>query len=317
MASVERKRKRRVKWEIDFAIHRILQSIRNPGTHRAFRDLVRRARTVGDLLRPTPLGGKPGWARASFYLEGLLALAESHRHWIRQPESWAPSDRRPPLQFGSLARCLLANHPVPRFMTLVWFEEPSRETNRRRKWFRHLGLGNNIRGTDVPVSLTKKTARRFLEAPDHSTVTEALRWAVREPEPSRNSHCPAAPSKRRRKRQAAQAARGWTSNTWKGAPIANFTYVEPKEDQWSFRYWTIQQLHSQSELIAEGESLHHCVATYDEFCERGISSIWSLKCSGSRTDRRMLTIEVDPKSRRIVEALGKCNRYPTEEARRV
>jgi hypothetical protein len=62
-------------------------------------------------------------------------------------------------------------------LTAVWLEEPSPAAERHQTLFKHLCRGNNIRGADVPIRLTRPMARHFLQAPDHLSVEEALRWA--------------------------------------------------------------------------------------------------------------------------------------------
>jgi len=86
---------------------------------------------------------------------------------------------------------------------------------------------------------------------------------------------------------------------------------------WSVRQWTIRELTDSQQLIDEGNGLHHCVATYADECVKRTSSIWSLKCHGSLESHRMLTIEVDPKDRMIVTALGNCNSAPKAAARKI
>jgi hypothetical protein len=54
--------------------------------------------------------------------------------------------------------------------------------------------------------------------------------------------------------------------------------------------------------------MRHCVAIYAESIASGGCSIWSLRRDGNRA----LTIEVDNKRRRIVQAKGKCNRRPED-----
>ena len=49
----------------------------------------------------------------------------------------------------------------------------------------------------------------------------------------------------------------------------------------------------------------------------GKSSIWSLRCHGSLEAHRVLTIEVEPTTRKVVTALGKCNSFPDPEDRLV
>jgi hypothetical protein len=116
------------------------------------------------------------WTQPACVVQGLLGLAHWHSAWLRDVEAWEPTGSGLLRQFGSLARHLLCTHPVPYFMDRVWFGGRSKEARRRQKWFRHVGLGGSIRGTDVPVRLTKTMAEHFLRAPDHYTVEAALRW---------------------------------------------------------------------------------------------------------------------------------------------
>ncbi len=43
-------------------------------------------------------------------------------------------------------------------------------------WYKHLGLGRNIRMADIPLPLTSRMAHEFAMAPDHYSVNMALRW---------------------------------------------------------------------------------------------------------------------------------------------
>ena len=79
-------------------------------------------------------------------------------------------------QFGSLALHLFARYPVPAFMTSVWLRGQDAEFVRQRSWYKHIGLGRNIRTADLPLPYTKMMAHRSLQAPDHFTVEMALRW---------------------------------------------------------------------------------------------------------------------------------------------
>ena len=60
-------------------------------------------------------------------------------------------------------------------MASVWFRG-SDDEKRRQGWYRHMGLGRNIRTADVPLALTRKMAHEFTMAPDHYSVDMALRW---------------------------------------------------------------------------------------------------------------------------------------------
>lgn len=110
-------------------------------------------------------------------IDGVLALARHHRLWMREPEDWQPGKfsnvRR---RFGDLARYLFAKYDVPVFMDEVWFLGDDAEATRAQRWFLHVGCGENIRTADIPLHLTKMMAHRFLEAPDHFSVTQAFRY---------------------------------------------------------------------------------------------------------------------------------------------
>src|SRR3954454_13148956 len=46
------------------------------------------------------------------------------------------------------------------------------------KWYKHLGLGRNIRTARVPIRLTRAMAHLFNQAPHHYGAVGALRWAL-------------------------------------------------------------------------------------------------------------------------------------------
>lgn len=69
----------------------------------------------------------------------------------------------------------------------------------------------------------------------------------------------------------------------------------------------ITEVTSSKELAAEGRALRHCVYSYSWSIQRGNVSIWSYKVEGERR----LTIEVDNRTRRVVQCRGKSNRLPT------
>lgn len=68
--------------------------------------------------------------------------------------------------------------------------------------------------------------------------------------------------------------------------------------------WALRELSSSAELRAESALMHHCVASYDELCAAGASAIFRLSQDGVAT----LTVEVERKTRFIVQARGRCNR---------
>jgi hypothetical protein len=86
--------------------------------------------------------------------------------------------------------------------------------------------------------------------------------------------------------------------------------------------WSVVELTDSAALAREGRVMRHCVATYARDCARGWSRIWSLRrrCADDAVARSVLTIEVDPCTRRIVQLRGRGNRdaggWPLELVRR-
>lgn len=177
MFSADTKRKRFTKWRIDLATHNALAIACKKKFERDFRRLLTVVSSRSGLLRPLYESGYAGWMHAERYLRALLAFTEHRKNWLRDVDSWESPNANSLEQFGSLARHLLARHSVPNFMTLVWFEEPTETARRHQKLFKHLGLGNSIRGANLPICLTKSMADFFEQAPDHLTVEQAVRWS--------------------------------------------------------------------------------------------------------------------------------------------
>jgi hypothetical protein len=90
---------------------------------------------------------------------------------------------------------------------------------------------------------------------------------------------------------------------WRGHGC-DWEFLDQDEDVWSFR-----ELTSGYQLLQEGREMQHCVQSYTERCLTGLDSIFSLSLNA----RRCLTIQVNLASRRIVQARGLCNRWPTPE----
>jgi hypothetical protein len=161
--------------ELDQAIHahRRLLACRHVRALPAYERLLSHVRSRSDLLRPTDSAG--GFRNQ--ISDGLLALALYHGDWIRPVETWQPTKQNPYPQFASLAQHLLAHYPVPACMTSVWFELPLGDRLPQHLWYKHIGLGKNIRTTSLPLQLTKTMAHFFTQAPHHFTAVAALRWA--------------------------------------------------------------------------------------------------------------------------------------------
>jgi len=82
-------------------------------------------------------------------------------------------------------------------------------------------------------------------------------------------------------------ARGWD---WEGA--------SPRGT------WTVRELTTSALLGDESAAMHHCVASYDYRCAQGVSAVFSV----CRDGVRQVTVELDPASRRVVQARGPYNR---------
>lgn len=79
--------------------------------------------------------------------------------------------------------------------------------------------------------------------------------------------------------------------------------------------WLVFELLSDRALKLEGLAMNHCVESYVDECARRTASIWSLRIQRGGTPQRMVTIEVDPRNKEIVQVQGKSNSRPTSESR--
>ena len=98
--------------------------------------------------------------------------------------------------------------------------------------------------------------------------------------------------------------------SWRKSPIQEYRYLEKRPEEETDRYWTIQELLDSDALYAEGRAMRHCVNTYANPCWHGETTIWSLRLRVNDGEKRMATIEVDPRKRAIIQARGKCNQRP-------
>jgi hypothetical protein len=109
--------------------------------------------------------------------------------------------------------------------------------------------------------------------------------------------------------------------TWPQSKLRELTWIERvvvrKEDDvhTEEQVWSIRELCSADKLLAEGRAMRHCVATYVSKCAARGSSIWSMRVETPHERRRILTIEVDMRRRRIVQARRRYNELPTDAER--
>lgn len=101
---------------------------------------------------------------------------------------------------------------------------------------------------------------------------------------------------------------GGASFSWARSPFQPLVVTEPIPDRPDIpRRWHMMELTNSALLRNEGAALHHCVASYADRCRRGVSSIWSLRLWQGEKVRHVLTVEVDPEKRAVVQARGKAN----------
>ncbi len=109
------------------------------------------------------------------YALGIAQLAIQFKYFLRAVEDWARPGRNMHKQFSSLLRHCLARYDVPAFMDQAWCDADARDA---RYWFIDIGTGHNIRHSrGLPITMTKRMAHQFLQAPTHLRIEEALRWA--------------------------------------------------------------------------------------------------------------------------------------------
>jgi len=80
----------------------------------------------------------------------------------------------------------------------------------------------------------------------------------------------------------------------------------------NLRIWRIRELLSSAELVAEGRTMRHCIATYAGSCAAGAWSIWAMELHGFDGVEKRQTIAVN-RQKIIVESRGKYNRYPDQQ----
>lgn len=99
---------------------------------------------------------------------------------------------------------------------------------------------------------------------------------------------------------------------WVKSKINDYRYMTGTVKKRNEKIWTIHELLSSNELIAEGRQQHHCVASYARSCYSGRSSIWTMSYQEYLVRQKLLTIELKNDSKTIVQVRGLRNRLPTE-----
>lgn len=125
----------------------------------------------------SPVIASLGLLPGNTFVEALAMIAAHAPAWQRPIEQWKPRSRSASRQFSSLLRHLFVLYDdVPSFFDAVWFSGHSKAAAERRKWFLHVGRGQNIRNCQLPIPLTKKMAHHLMHAPGDVTIDQAIRW---------------------------------------------------------------------------------------------------------------------------------------------
>ncbi len=104
-----------------------------------------------------------------------------------------------------------------------------------------------------------------------------------------------------------------TTYSWSTSGIKPLYYEEIIDNK-KVVYKT-EELLSSEELYDEGSAMQHCVAEYDNDCEEGRCSIFSLRKEiEGEPVKRLVTLEIGLPSYEIVQAKSKCNQQPDRKS---
>ncbi len=106
---------------------------------------------------------------------GLQYIASFWGATLREVGTWRRTGYNADRQLLSLVRHLFVKYPVPAFLYKAWLPGG---TNPERRWFVEIAAGASVRQlSGLPVTLTRRMAFLFLNAPGWCTPTTALRYA--------------------------------------------------------------------------------------------------------------------------------------------
>lgn len=100
----------------------------------------------------------------------------------------------------------------------------------------------------------------------------------------------------------------WRVRPYWRSPQRPMSFTASDDEQ-----WRLHELRTPRDLVDEGQRMRHCVGGYASDCSYGSSRIWSLRRRTPRGLKPVVTIEVDPKSERVVEAFAFANTTPSAE----
>lgn len=102
---------------------------------------------------------------------------------------------------------------------------------------------------------------------------------------------------------------------WESSGIGAFQLTERDAETGAQVCWRIEEIVTHRDLVEEGKTMRHCVASYARSCAKGAISVWTMTMEDCRTGsrRNVMTIEVQNARRFIAQARGRCNKAPGEK----
>src|SRR5262249_359439 len=104
--------------------------------------------------------------------------------------------------------------------------------------------------------------------------------------------------------------------SWSASGVAPFRYIEKGVNE-PDRDWSIVELLNSAALRGEGRAMQHCVYTYAEKCRRRETTIWSLRLRVNLEEKRLATIEIDPRRCDIIQIKARRNRPPGHHSQQI
>ena len=96
------------------------------------------------------------------------------------------------------------------------------------------------------------------------------------------------------------------NSVWTSCGLPGFELQEGEAHNKNCKIWTIREMLSHKELVADGRALHHCGGSYAHSCSSGRCSMWTMELEDYAGTHKVLTIEVN-KSNVISQARGNYN----------
>ncbi len=104
--------------------------------------------------------------------------------------------------------------------------------------------------------------------------------------------------------------------SWEASGIGGFYKTIEQED--GELVYDLKELLTAKELFQEGRRMKHCVGTYAEYCAEKNGAIFSLKhIDKCGVEKRLATIQVNLRTKTIVQAKYKCNASIPPNAKRI